>query len=145
MNDLSGYAIPVSLEARLFLGSCLLGLPIGLLLDIFRTLRALLPHPKFVVFLEDALLSLAGCVLLQLYATVFARDSLRWYFALGAALGLALYLLTIGLLWGRCLGVLRKILRGIARLVGRMRQKIMRIFVRNGKNIADAEKNAENA
>lgn len=134
------FAVTVSQETTLFLGSCLLGIPLGLLLDLFRTLRVLLPHHAIAVFFEDALLGLGGCVILQLYASAFAQDSLRWYFALGMLLGLALWLLTVGLVWMRVIRALRTLLRRIGTGFCRIVQCIGRLFVRSAENHEAAKK-----
>lgn len=86
----------ISEQTQLFLGSVLLGLPIGLLLDGFRFLRMLLPHHSAAVFLEDSALTAGAMFLLQTYAVMFGRSEMRGYFCIGAALGFLLYLLTIG-------------------------------------------------
>ncbi len=143
MNELPGFAVPISEEARLFLMSCLLGVPLGMLFDLFRTLRALLPHHPVIVFLEDAFFSICFCVSLQLYASAFGQDALRWYYALGALLGLALWLLTLGALWMRLLRGIRRMLGKILHSFGRIMQKTARLFVRNTKKSDPAEKIGE--
>ena len=143
MNELPGFAVPISEEARLFLMSCLLGVPLGMLFDLFRTLRALLPHHPVIVFLEDTFFALCFCVSLQLYASAFGQDALRWYYALGALLGLALWLLTLGALWMRLLRGIRRMLGKILHSFGRIMQKTARLFVRNTKKSGPAEKIGE--
>lgn len=119
--------ISVGTELLRFLRSLLLGLPCGLLLELFRTLRALLPHHPLAVFLEDAVFSFAFCFFLQCYAWSFCAGALRWQYAFGAVLGLAVWLCTAGALWTRML------LR-IKRCCCTIRQKIKRIFVGNTEN-----------
>lgn len=119
----------ISEQTRLFLGSCLLGLPIGICLDCFRFLRMLLPHHKIAVFLEDAALVLFSALLLQSYALMFAHGSLRGYFALGAALGLTLYLLTIGLVWIRILRKFKDFFRAVPVSICMILKKSFRFFV----------------
>ena len=93
---LSDYLMTVRAQTWLFLGSCVLGLGLGLLLDCFRLLRVLLPHPAAAVLMEDALYA-AGCVLLvQCYAVSFGNGRTELWMILGAVLGLALYLVTAG-------------------------------------------------
>ncbi|MBR6420423.1 MAG: spore cortex biosynthesis protein YabQ [Oscillospiraceae bacterium] len=143
MNELPGFAVPISEEARLFLMSCLLGVPLGMLFDLFRTLRALLPHHPVIVFLEDTFFALCFCVSLQLYASAFGQDALRWYYTLGALLGLALWLLTLGAVWMRLLRGIRRLLGRILHSFGRIMQKTARLFVRNTKKSDPAEKIGE--
>ena len=141
--DMPGFACSVPQETRLFLLSCLLGIPLGLLFDVFRTLRALLPHCAAAVFIEDALFSLSGCVLLQLFASAFAEDTLRWYYALGAVLGLLLWLLTVGAVWMRMIAALRNVLRRVGALPFRIGRQIRLLFARNKKTGQQNEKNEE--
>ena len=109
-----------------------LGIPAGVLLDLFRTLRALLPHHPLTVFLEDALYTFLLCFLLQCFVWMYADTVLRWQYALGELLGLALYLLTAGTVWGR-----------ILRRLCAIRQKIFRAFVKNTEKEMSGEKISE--
>ena len=124
--------LTVAQELMRFVQSLLLGLPAGLLLDLFRTLRALLPHHPLTVFLEDALYSFSLCLLLQCFVWMFADTALRWQYALGEMLGLLLYLLTAGRVWGRCLFRIR-----------RFRQRIRRMLMLHTEKSIQQKKNSE--
>ncbi|HAG14533.1 MAG TPA: hypothetical protein DCG49_11840 [Ruminococcus sp.] len=132
MIVIPGVHLTLHAETIRFLGSCLLGIPIGLLLECFRTLRACLPHHCIAVFLEDALFSFGICFLLQCYAWMFAEDVLRWYHAAGAMLGFAVWLLTVGAVWRRMLCRFR-----------RFRRKLYIVLGGNTKKNIPAEKFAE--
>ncbi|MBQ6042105.1 MAG: spore cortex biosynthesis protein YabQ [Oscillospiraceae bacterium] len=99
--------LTVAEELLRFLRSILLGLPAGILLDLFRTLRILLPHHPAAVFLEDALYAFALCFFLQCYAWMYADTVFRWPYAAGEILGLAAYMLTVGAVWMRMLRRIR--------------------------------------
>lgn len=124
--------LAVSQELTRFAQSLLLGIPAGLLLDLFRTLRALLPHHPLTVFLEDALYTFLLCFLLQCFIWMYADTVLRWQYVCGELIGLAVYLLTAGTVWSRVL-----------RRVCTIRQKIRSIFVKNTEKEKPAEKIAE--
>ncbi len=124
--------LSVSQELTRFAQSLLLGIPAGLLLDLFRTLRALLPHHPLTVFLEDALYTFLLCFLLQCFIWMYADTVLRWQYAFGEMTGLAVYLLTAGTVWSRVL-----------RRVCTIRQKIRSIFVKNTEKEKPAEKITE--
>ena len=124
--------LTVQQELTRFAQSLLLGIPAGLLLDLFRTLRALLPHHPLTVFLEDALYTFLLCFLLQCFVWMYADTVLRWQYALGELLGLALYLLTAGTVWSR-----------ILRRLCAIRQKIRLAFVKNTEKEKPAEKFSE--
>lgn len=138
-----GFSLTVAQETRLFLGSCLLGLPLGILLDCLRLLRAVLPHHTVTVFIEDALFACICCILLQTYAAGFGESSLRWYYAAGALLGLLLYLLTIGAVIARALQRIRALSRRIARTAASLCKKAGSVFVRYAKKSKKVQKNAQ--
>ena len=143
MNGLPDHVLTVQAETLRFLGSLLIGIPAGLLLECLRTLRALLPHPQIAVFLEDTLFAaLCGGMLLS-YSAVWGGGAVRWYDAAGAMLGLALWLLTLGALWRRFLRILVHIRHRAARALCRLLQKTGRFFVGNPKNDAESKKNSE--
>ncbi len=146
---MEGYSVTVAAETRLFLMSVLLGLPLGLLLDAFRLMRALLPHPRLVVLLEDLVYAFAFVFLLECSAMTLAGGALRYYYALGAALGLLLYLMTIGAVTGR---LMRQIRRTRRTVLGRMRRGVERItkkirflFMKHHKNVHSTKKLSERA
>ena len=124
--------LQISQEITRFAESLLLGIPAGLLLDLFRTLRAVLPHHALLVFLEDALYSFLLCVLLLGFVWLRADTMLRWQYAFGELLGLLLYLLTAGTFWGKLL-----------RPVRRLRQKCVRFLAGQMKNAKSSEKISE--
>ena len=107
MYDLPEHLPPVRTETLQFLGSLLVGIPAGLLLDTLRTLRAFLPHHPLAVFLEDFFYSAACGVMVAAYAWGFCGSVLRWYLVLGAGIGLVLYLVSAGAVWMRMLAILR--------------------------------------
>ena len=125
--------LTVTQELARFAESLLLGIPAGLLLELFRTLRALLPHHPLTVFLEDALYSFLLCVLLLGFVWVYADTVLRWQYAAGELLGLIIWLLTAGTVWARMLKRLRL-----------FRQHICLMFVKNTKKHGAEEKISEN-
>lgn len=133
MTEIPGDHLTIYVQSMRFLGSFLLGLPIGLLLDCFRTLRAVLPHHAIAVFLEDTLFAFLSCFLLQCYVWMYADGMLRWQYAAGALLGFLLYLLTVGAVWMR-------ILKRLRRFCCALWQKIGRVFVGNSENL-QSEKN----
>ena len=115
--ELQGHSMTVAEQISLFLRSILLGLPAGLLLDEFRTLRALLPHRWLPVFLEDTVYVFLCIFMVQCYAWMYAGGAFRWQYAAGACLGLALYLVTVGAVWMRMLKRLRRAVRRGARML----------------------------
>ena len=101
------YILTIRAQTVIFLGSCLLGIGLGVLLDGFRLLRILIPHSALAVLLEDAVYAAACAVLLQCYAVSFGSGRLELWMPFGAMLGLLLYLLTFGMLLMRSARFLR--------------------------------------
>lgn len=111
-------------EELLRLGqSVLLGIGCGICYDVFRILRALIPHGWLAVFLEDALFSFLVCFAFQVDAWSFCGGVLRWQQLCGMAIGAAGYLMTIGLVTARMLCRLRMFRQKIAHLFRRLCEK----------------------
>ena len=83
-------------ELVLFGLSCLMGIALGVLYDIFRTARVMLPHKSWMVFAEDAAFLVFYGIALSAFASAASRGELRFYFVIGNAAGFALYLATVG-------------------------------------------------
>jgi hypothetical protein len=81
----------ISEQARLFLFSCLLGLPVGIVFDVFRIFRKIFPHKKFVIHIEDVLFIFIWAILIVLYYTSFGLGQFRGIYVLGSGLGFVIY------------------------------------------------------
>ena len=86
----------VSEELRLFGISCLMGAGVGIGYDILRVMRLMLPHNSFLVAAEDIGFLGLYAVALTAFSNAAARGEMRLYFAVGNAIGFALYFLTVG-------------------------------------------------
>ena len=83
-------------EFYLLGGSVLLGIPSGILFDVFRYLRQIFPHHFLTVMLEDIFFLLLSALLLLCYSSAFARGEFRLYFVIGWLNGFILYFCTAG-------------------------------------------------
>lgn len=83
-------------ELLLFGGAVLLGVPAGILFDLWRILRRLRPHPGWLVAAEDMLWVLSVGMLLLCYADTLGKGVFRGYYALGCGIGFVLYACTVG-------------------------------------------------
>ena len=123
--------ITVQEELLRLLRAGVLGLCCGVLFDVLRFLRAVLPHGNTAIFLEDALFAFLFCFVLQVDAWSFCGGALRWPQAFGMLLGLLCYLLTAGLVTGRMLRRMRlfraRCLLFLIRLIRRITGKIENI------------------
>ena len=86
----------VNEELVLFGLSCLFGALLGVIYDVFRTARVMMPHKGWMVFAEDAVFLGFYGIFLSAFASVASRGELRFYFVIGNAAGFALYLATVG-------------------------------------------------
>ena len=134
MTQLPEHIPTISQQTRLFLGSCLLGIPIGFLLDGFRILRSLLPHRYIAVFIEDALFVSSSIFLVLCYSATFGDSRLRIYCVIGAMLGLLLYLLTIGVLTMRITQKIRKIAQNMCMIFKSHIVRMRAVFVKAYEN-----------
>ncbi len=135
-------------QLLLFGGACLLGIPIGLLADILRLLRRLLPHHSLLVMLEDILFLLGASLLLLGYTHAFAGGIFRLYYAAGCLIGFILHECTLGLLIMQTLG---KVCEWLQRLLSPCRSRIALFckkvcggFVRNHKKRHKVQENVQN-
>lgn len=83
-------------ELTLFGLSCLFGALLGVVYDIFRTARVLVPHRGWMVFAEDAVFLGFYGIFLSAFASAASRGELRFYFVIGNTAGFILYLATVG-------------------------------------------------
>lgn len=110
-------------ELILFFLSCAAGIVLGILYDIFRVLRILIPHHNFFVILEDIIyLSFYG-IFLSAFASAQARGELRIYFIIGNILGFALYYFTLGSIVVR---IFKKLLSPFKHLYDLFRKKLQK-------------------
>ncbi len=132
-------------QLSLFVMSCLMGLPVGLIFDLFRAVRMTFPHGKAAVIVEDILFFGLYSVLLMCFTTAFARSEFRFYYPIGNILGFTVYYLTIGSFISK---LLRKIISFLKGLFGKPVKKIVPIykkitskFVRSFQNAGFTKKN----
>ena len=70
-------------QTRLLIFAVLLGIPLGVVFDVLRTLRLLLPHGKLAAALEDVAFLLLWAGALLCFSTVLARGEFRGYYVMG--------------------------------------------------------------
>ena len=136
--EMQGHTVTVAVQISRFLCSILLGLPAGLLLDCFRTLRAILPHHALLVFLEDTVYVFLCVFMVQCYVWMYAGGAFRWQYAAGACIGLAVYLVTVGAVWMRMLSRIRKAVRNLSGMLCRCGRRLFhgiaeKIFAKKSK------------
>lgn len=112
----------VSEQCTLFMLSVVLGLGIGVLYDVFRTLRIVFPPAakKNAVFAEDIIFMVISGAAVFLYAAVLCRGQVRLFCVIGTFLGFLLYLATVGSI---IVGIFRSIASAFAKLFGKIGKK----------------------
>ena len=102
----------VSEQTELFLLSVLAGVTFGVLWDVFRALRVMLPPMRSTALTAvcDALYMIICGLGLYIFSLLFARGEIRAFYWLGALLGAVIYILTVGTV---IMGFLRWLFGGI--------------------------------
>lgn len=85
-----------STQLETFLISCLVGLVIGLIYDVFRVFRIVIPHNVTLVFIEDTLLLTSYGIFIMCFAFALMRGQIRLFFMIGNAIGFILWFFTVG-------------------------------------------------
>lgn len=137
----------IALETELFLLSVVLGAALGVVADIVRVARALLYHPKALVFVEDFAYVLLFGFALYTFCTGLTGP-IRGFALVGMVLGALLERLSFG---NAIVYLLRKVLETLKKLVfspiGRFMTKIggfiKRRFVKKCLNFKRNKKNDE--
>ena len=115
----------VSQQTQLFLLSCLAGIPLGILWDIFRVIRTVFPHNTLLVIIEDMLYMLIYAIFMTTFTIVMARGDYRFFYTIGNILGFALYFFTVG---NVVLGVIRRICGWITALFSALAKPLNILF-----------------
>ena len=137
-------------QTTLVLSACLLGLPMGLLFDLFRMLRVLFRHAMVVVAIEDILFCCTCAVTLAAFTSVACRGEFRLFYPVGMLLGCLLWRFTVGnsllKITRKTAGFLRRFLSQIfhpaAVFFARIQWKIKQKFRHVIQNLKKKKKNA---
>lgn len=141
----------VSEQLKLFLLSCLFGLPAGMCYDVFRTVRLMIPHKKWAVAAEDIVFFCLYAVFVMSFTVSAARSEFRFYFCLGNILGFTVYHFTVGNLIVHILKtfimkvkkILNVIFSPIRKKIVPLCEKFRAVFCRTIQNIFNRKKNSE--
>ncbi len=116
----------VSEQLKLFLLSCLSGIPVGILFDIFRAIRVIFPHGRVLVAIEDILFFILYSIFLMCFTVSAARSEFRFYFLIGNLIGFTLYFFTLG---NASLAIIKVIVITIKKILCFIFKPICRKFV----------------
>ncbi len=111
----------VSAQTAEFLFSALLGLYLGVLFDIMRTVRAYMPRNRVVTAIFDVLFWLIAVISLLGFVMTVSGGKMRWYVLAGAFCGGFVYMAALSeivyKIFVSAIAVMRKILHLITRPV----------------------------
>lgn len=124
-----------------FVYAVLLGAVMGVVFEIFRTIRVMIFHKDVVVFFEDVLFTVIFSLGFFTYCGVMAAFSLRWFILAGMILGFVTYLLTAGELVRAIVKTLviglKSVIRGVLKVLYKLfAARIVNFFVSFGHSAA---------
>lgn len=129
-------------ELILFFASVILGCVLGVVFDIFRAFRIIIPHKTFSAAIEDVLFMLIWAGSIVCFMSVLAKGDFRWYYIFGSTLGFILWRVTAGNplvrllsgVLGFIFGMMRRLFTPVKIIFMRVFRKCRHKFVKNAKN-----------
>ena len=86
----------ISYECQIFIYSIILGIGLGIVFDIFRVIRAVIPHNSFFVAFEDILFMLVWTFSLVIFSVELSGGNIRFFCFVGMLLGFTIYFFSVG-------------------------------------------------
>lgn len=123
-------------ETDFILHAFYMGIFITYVYDILRVLRRVIPHPDFLVSLEDMgfWVYCALKVFLLMYRE--SNGTLRWFAICGALMGMFLYIKLVSPLWMKCATLLLgKIMEILFKILTFMLKPVCRALRRSKKQL----------
>ena len=142
----------LSYECQIFLYSVILGAGLGIVFDVFRVIRAVIPHNSFFVALEDVIFMLIWTFSLVIFSVELSGGNIRFFCFVGTLLGFVIYFFSVGKIVitfiRRISSFIRRLLNAIfGRIYGFLRrcfvsvcQKVKYFFVDNYTKLRKSKK-----
>jgi len=139
-------------ECLIFLYSIILGAVLGVVFDVFRVIRAVIPHNSFFVAFEDIIFMLIWTFSLVIFSVELSGGNIRFFCFVGTLLGFTIYFFSAGkivITFIRSVSsLIRRLLNAIfGRIYGFLRrcfvsvcQKVKSFFVDNYINLRKLKK-----
>ena len=139
-------------ECLIFLYSIILGAVLGVVFDVFRVIRAVIPHNSFFVAFEDIIFMLIWTFSLVIFSVELSGGNIRFFCFVGSFLGFIIYFFSVGkivITFIRSVSsLIRRLLNAIfGRIYGFLRrcfvsvcQKVKSFFVDNYINLRKLKK-----
>jgi spore cortex biosynthesis protein YabQ len=83
-------------ECLIFLYSIILGAVLGVVFDVFRVIRAVIPHNSFFVAFEDIIFMLIWTFSLVIFSVELSGGNIRFFCFAGSFLGFIIYFFSVG-------------------------------------------------
>lgn len=129
-----------STQIEVFLISCVVGIALGIVYDIFRILRIIVPHNNVLTNLEDIILISAYGIFLMCFAFSLMRGQIRFFFIVGNFLGFILWFFTLGNIVIRVTNRIKEyILKGIKMVTYPIR-RLIQFFINMKKKVKNPKK-----
>ena len=84
------------MQSMVFGCSCILGVALGILYDVFRIIRVVINPKNITVFVQDVIYFLTSGVITFLFVLAFNFGELRFYILIWESAGWTLYHVTLG-------------------------------------------------
>lgn len=100
-------------ELEIFGLSCLGGIFMGIIYDVFRLVRITFPHNGILIAAEDILFMGIYVVFLMCFTSAAARGEFRVHYILGNAFGFGIYFFTVGSVTAKALKKLISMIKAV--------------------------------
>lgn len=100
-----------------FLYSIVVGAGIGVIYDVFRIIRIILPKTKTIIFFEDILFCLTATPVMSILIFNVGSGIVRGFSIIGAIIGFSIYYFTIGKIVYRLSNIIIAFIKKILRLL----------------------------
>jgi len=132
--------LSMSGQASVFAAACAAGAAIGLIYDVFRLVRRIIPHSAAVIHIEDTVFWVSVSLLMFYVTLQTSYGKVRFFNILGAALGALLYFMTAGRLFAAASERIEGKIRSISLIIKKLLHKCrINVKFKKGKNMQRTE------
>lgn len=114
--------IEVSNQMLMFFQSCLLGIGLGLLYDVFRIIRIAVKTNSIIIFIEDIIYFIIVAVITFIFMIIQTEGQMRVFILFGELIGAILYYFTFGF-------VIIRVANKIIKFVKMIFSKLFKYFI----------------
>lgn len=88
--------ISLTQQVTSFAASLILGALLGIVFEVFRTVRSLFGGGTVAVFIQDVVFWIISSFVVYIFFLIFTKGTVRYFVLIGAFLGFTVYMKTIG-------------------------------------------------